>query len=256
MLATFGLFPLLGLVLYPLAKRVLPIELAGGLLFLCALPATVQSAIAFTSIARGNVPAAICSSSASTILGLFFTPLLARLLLGTSGGISLDGRRILALFGQILVPFVIGHLARARLAGLLAKRSPVLGVTDRGSILLVVYGAFSASVTEGLWKRTSPTSLLLLGALCLLLLVAVLITTTLASRAAGFTKEDEITAVFCGSKKSLASGIPMARVLFPVATMGAMVLPLMVFHQLQLMVCSALAARYARRPVVEEKQAD
>lgn len=246
--ATFVLFPIVGLLLSPISSRYLPFDLARGLLLLCALPATVTSAIAFTSIARGNVPAAICSSSASTLLGLVLTPILARLLLGARGGPSFDAGRVLSLVGQILVPFVVGHLLRARLAPFLAKHGKAIGITDRGSILLVVYGAFSASVTEGLWKKTSPIALLVLGALCLVILVVVLLTTTFASRACGFSKEDEITAVFCGSKKSLASGIAMARVLFPAAAMGAMVLPLMVFHQLQLMVCAALAARYARRP--------
>jgi solute carrier family 10 (sodium/bile acid cotransporter), member 7 len=162
--ATFGLFPLLGLVARPLLARALPPELATGVLFLCALPATVQSAIAFTSIARGNVPAAVCSSSASTLLGLVLTPLLALGLLHGQGGglggssttLTIDGHRALVLVFQLLVPFVVGHLCRGRLLGLLTRHGKILGWVDRSSILFVVYGAFSESVTDGLWHKVAP----------------------------------------------------------------------------------------------------
>jgi sodium/bile acid cotransporter 7 len=67
------------------------------------------------------------------------------------------------------------------------------------------------------------------------------------SRRLGFSREDEITIVFCGSKKSLSSGIPMAKVFFAPGALGMVILPLMLFHQIQLMVCAVLAAQWARR---------
>jgi sodium/bile acid cotransporter 7 len=148
---------------------------------------------------------------------------------------------------QLLLPFIAGHLLRPWIAGWLHRRQRVLGVVDRGSILLVVYTAFSAAVIEGLWKQVPLQALAGLLVLCAVLLACALFLTGWLARRLGFDKADEITIVFCGSKKSLASGIPMAKVLFPAQAVGAIVLPLMLFHQMQLMVCAVLAQRYARR---------
>ena len=245
---TFVLFPLLGLALKPLLLPLVTRELYTGVLFLCVLPATVQSAIAFTSIARGNVPAAVCSASASTMLGVIITPVLVNLVVlphaaGSSNEFDSIGRILL----QLMLPFVAGHLLRPWINGWLHRRKEILGFVDRGSILLVVYTAFSAAVIEGLWKQVSPLALAGLLVVCAVLLGCTLFLTGWFARRLGFDKADEITIVFCGSKKSLASGIPMAKVLFPAQSVGAVVLPLMLFHQMQLMVCAVLAARYARR---------
>ncbi len=247
---TFILFPLLGLALRPALAPLVTPQLYTGVLFLCVLPATVQSAIAFTAMARGNMPAAICSASASTLLGVFITPVLVSLVVLPEGGAvasssSLDaiGRILL----QLLVPFVIGHLSRPLIGKWIQKRAAVLKLVDQGSILLVVYTAFSAAVIEGLWKQIPVSALLGLLLVCGVLLALALGLTTFMARRFGFNIEDEITIVFCGSKKSLASGIPMAKVLFASHAVGAIVLPLMLFHQMQLMVCAVLAQRYARR---------
>ncbi|MET4579279.1 bile acid:sodium symporter family protein [Ottowia thiooxydans] len=245
--STFVLFPLLGMVLKPVLAPLVTPALYVGVLYLCVLPATVQSAIAFTSLARGNVPAAVCSASASTLLGVFITPLLVNALVvphHQSGG-SLDaiGRILL----QLMVPFVAGHLLRPWIGNFVKRHASTLKLVDQGSILLVVYTAFSAAVMEGLWKQVPLSALAGLLVVCAVLLTLALVLTALAARKLGFDKADEITIVFCGSKKSLASGVPMAKVLFPAASVGAIVLPLMLFHQMQLMVCAALAHRYSRR---------
>ncbi len=243
-LATFALFPLLGLAL----RLVLaPGPIATGLLFLTILPSTVQSSIAFTSIARGNVPAAICAAAVSNALGVFLTPLLAALLLGGAEGASpsLDAVRNIVLF--LLVPFAAGHLLRPWIAGFLERRRAWLGWVDRGSILFVVYIAFSEGVVAGIWHQLPVRAVVLIFVASAVLLAVVLGALTWLSRRLGFTTEDEIAIVFCGSKKSLASGLPMAKLLFAGPTVGLVVLPLMLFHQLQLMVCAAVAQRYARR---------
>ncbi|QXZ10627.1 bile acid:sodium symporter [Comamonas sp. Y33R10-2] len=247
-IATFVMFPILGLALRPLLSPLVTTEMYVGVIFLCTLPATVQSAIAFTSIARGNVPAAICSASASTLLGILVTPILVSLLLNKNaeGGDALRAVGKIAM--TLLLPFVIGHLLRPLMAGFLQRRSAIIKLVDQGSILFVVYAAFSAAVISGLWKQTPIPALIGLIVLCCALLAVVLAITTFGARHLGFNKEDEITLVFCGSKKSMVSGIPMANVLFPAASVGAIVLPLMLFHQIQLMVCAALAQRYAQRP--------
>ncbi|MET0283900.1 MAG: bile acid:sodium symporter family protein [Polyangiales bacterium] len=244
---TYLVFPLVGLLALPLEGRVLPSELYVGLIFLCALPSTVQSSIAFTSIARGNVAAALCAASASNLLGVVITPVLVGLLLSKQG-VTFSTGSIEKLVLQLLLPFFVGQLLRRWILGFVTRHKQVLGYVDRGSILLVVYGAFSEGVVSGLWSRISLQAFAVVFALAAVLLAIILTLTTYVSRRLGFAKADEITIVMCGSKKSLASGVPIATVLFPPAAVGVTVLPLMVFHQLQLVVCAWLARRYAARP--------
>ncbi|WP_370601360.1 bile acid:sodium symporter family protein [Pseudomonas nitroreducens] len=245
---TFILFPILGVALKPVLSPLVTPDLYLGMLYLCALPATVQSAIAFTSLARGNIPAAICSASASSLLGVFVTPLLVQLLLGTQGetGMStLDAIGKITL--QLLVPFMAGQLLRPWIGAWVDRHKPVLRYVDQGSILLVVYTAFSAAVIQGLWHQIPLPALAGLTVACCVLLALVLIATNLLGRYLGFSVEDRITIVFCGSKKSLATGVPMASVLFASSSVGVILLPLMLFHQIQLMVCAVLAQRYSQR---------
>lgn len=243
---TFLLFPLLGFAIAALAGGHLDSGLVTGLMFVSLLPSTVQSSIAFTSIARGNVPAALCCASLSNLAGVVITPLLATLFLSAgTGGMSLDAVGDIAL--QILLPFVVGQLARPLVGEWLNRQKTLTMLVDRGSILLVVYAAFSAGVVAGIWGKVTPQSLALVILLDLVMLAVVLVATTAASRLLRFSKEDEIAIVFCGSKKSMASGLPMANIIFPASAVGLIVLPLMLFHQMQLMVCAALARRYAQR---------
>ncbi len=244
--ATFVLFPMLGLILRALGSGWIEPGMTAGVLFLCLLPSTVQSSIAFTSIARGNTPAAVCSATLSNMLGIFITPVLVGLFMGAraqGGGVSLHSIEAIAL--QLLAPFIAGHLSRPLTFKLLDRYKPIVNVVDRGSILVVIYTAFSAAVVEGIWRKLSAGDLVLVLVLCAALLAVVMSATTWAARALGFSREDEIAIVFCGSKKSLASGVPMAGVLFPAAAVGALIVPLMLFHQMQLMVCAVLARRYA-----------
>lgn len=251
LLTTYAVFPILGLAFGLLVPSVLSAPLYAGLMFLCVLPSTVQSSIAFTSIARGNVAAALCSASASNILGIFVTPILVALLMKTQGAaFSYTVLRDILL--QLLAPFLLGQLLRPWIGGFIQRHKAVLGLVDRGSILLVIYTAFSEGVTSGIWHQLALGDLAVLVLCCCVLLALVLVFTTLLSRhAMGFSREDEIVLVFCGSKKSLASGLPMASVLFASAQVGLVVLPLMLFHQIQLMVCAYLARRYATRPADE-----
>ncbi|MDR0479188.1 MAG: bile acid:sodium symporter [Burkholderiaceae bacterium] len=245
--ATFVMFPVFGLLLKPLLLPLVTPQLYTGVLYLCVLPATVQSAIAFTSIARGNVAAAVCSASGSTLLGVFISPLLVNLIVLPHGGASSSLHSIEKILLQLFVPFIAGHLLRPWTGGWIGRNTSALSLVDRGSILLVVYTAFSAAVIEGLWKQMPLIALAGLLVVCAVILGLALVSTTFAARRFGFSKADEITIVFCGSKKSLASGIPMAKVLFPAQAVGAIVLPLMLFHQMQLMVCAVIAQRYARQ---------
>lgn len=246
MAATFGLFPLLSLGLAALPPWVTPPELAAGLVFLGCLPSTIQSSIAFVGIARGNVAAAVAAASASNLLGVLLTPLLVSVLLHAQGGVS--GASFGAIVLQLLLPFLAGQALRPWIGGWITARAMVLSRFDRGSILLVVYTAFSSAVVAGVWNRLDGLDLLRLLILCAVLLAAMLAATAGAARLLGFSVADQIAIVFCGSKKSLASGAPMAAALFTPAVAGVALIPLMVFHQIQLMACAALAQRYAARP--------
>lgn len=252
LVCTFVAFPLLGLASGGLVPYVLTPQLQSGFLFLCLVPSTIQSSIAFTSMARGNVPAAICAGSFSSIAGIFITPLLAAALLGNSGG-GFSGDALLRIGVQLLLPFVAGQLLRRWIGGFITRHKKILGYVDRGSILLVVYTAFSEGMVAGIWHQVTPARLgALLGAEAVLLALMLALSWYGAKRL-GFGREDRIAIQFAGSKKSLASGLPMASVLFG-AQAGLAVLPLMLFHQMQLMVCAVIAKRRARDP--EEAGAD
>jgi sodium/bile acid cotransporter 7 len=242
---TFVMFPVLGVIAAKLG--VLSSTLAAGMLFLCCLPSTVQSSIAFTSIARGNVAAAVCAASASNLFGIFITPVLVGLLMHTQGGAAGGWKSIQDIVVQLLIPFIIGQLVRPLVAKWVEKHKALVGYVDRGSILLVVYAAFSEAVVGGIWRKVSVLEMVVLLAACCVLLAIVLAATAYGARALGFSKEDEITIMFCGSKKSMATGVPMAGILFPGPTAGIIVLPLMIFHQIQLMACSVIAQHYAKR---------
>ncbi|MFF3095784.1 bile acid:sodium symporter family protein [Streptomyces cyaneofuscatus] len=243
---TFLVFPLLGLASKGLVPFVLTPELQAGFLFLCLVPSTIQSSIAFTSIARGNVPAAICAGSFSSLTGIFLTPLLAALLLGSAGG-GFSADSLLKIVLQLLVPFLAGQLLRRWVGGFLTRHRKVLGLVDRGSILLVVYTAFSEGMVAGIWSQVTPARLGALLAAEAVLLAVMLALTWYGARRLGFGREDRIAIQFAGSKKSLAAGLPMASVLFG-AHASLAVLPLMLFHQMQLMVCAVIAKRRSRDP--------
>ena len=244
---TFIMFPLLGLALKPILSPLVGTELYLGILFLCALPATVQSAIAFTSLARGNIPAAVCSAATSSLLGIFLTPLLVMLLMGAQVQESSTMDAISKIVVQLLLPFIAGQIARHWIGGWVTRNKAWLKYVDQGSILLVVYSAFSNAVVEGIWQQVPLPQLAGLVVACCVLLALALVITDFAGRRLGFNTADRITILFAGSKKSLATGVPMAQVLFSGGTIGVLILPLMLFHQIQLMVCAVLAQRYADR---------
>lgn len=244
---TFVVYPLIGIALRPLTA-VISNDMYLGILFLTLVPSTVQSSVAFTSIAKGNVAGAIVSASASNLVGVIITPLLVMFLMGTGGGVHIDT----SVFGEIalllLAPFVLGQLTR-RWVGKVAQ-SKATKVVDRGSIAMVVYSAFSKGVVDGIWSSISLWDLVFLVAFAAIFVAFMLWLTKKASQKMGFNRADTIAIEFCGSKKSLATGLPMASVIFASggASLDLLILPLMIYHQVQLMMCSWLAARYAQHP--------
>ena len=247
---TFLVFPLLGLAIVALPSWVLSPVMATGFLFLCILPSTVQSSIAFTSIARGNVALAVSSASISNVLGVVLTPLLAAFLLGST--VEITPESLLGIFGQLVVPFVAGQVLHKRLGPWLKEHHRIVSVVDQGSVLLVVYAAFSIGVTQGLWQIVPPAQLLIVIAVSCVLLAIVLLLFIGLGNLVGLNRADRIVLTFCGSKKSQVSGLPMAILLFPTEQVGMYVLPLMIFHLIQLLVCAVIARKSALSAPDEE----
>jgi solute carrier family 10 (sodium/bile acid cotransporter), member 7 len=243
---TYVVLPLAGLGLSLLWPSLLPANLWAGVLFLCALPSTVQMSIAFTSVARGNVAASVTSAAASNLLGIALTPVIAGSLLHAQGGGAVPLTGIWKVVLQLLLPFVVGHLLHSRLAAWAGRRKKLITWSDRLTILLSVYSAFSAAVIAGIWSQVPISTLLILAGVCATLLSIAMLFTRNGARIAGFPDADGRSAMYCGSFKSLVSGVPMARVLFPSAEIGAIILPIMIYHQLQLMLSATLAPRQAR----------
>jgi len=244
---TFVFFPIVGLIGFWTLPNLMPRDLWVGILFVCALPSTVQSAIAFVSMARGNVPAAVASASASQMLGVVLTPILMGLMVGAHGANG-GAEGVAKIAAQILLPFVAGHLLRPWIGGWVQRHKQLVGFTDRSTIIVAVYGAFSAAVIEGLWHKLPPAALGLLFAANAVLLAIGLSFTWGIGRLLGFDRADRIAIQFCGTKKSLVQGVPMAKVLFPGPQTGVILLPIMLFHQMQLMACAFIARRYGDQP--------
>jgi sodium/bile acid cotransporter 7 len=260
-LCTFAVFPLWWWLLSLGFKPYLPHDLLLGFFYLAVLPSTVSSSVTMTGMARGNVAAAILNATLSTLLGVFLTPLLASLVFGNSGGPGhgMDlGDTMLKVARMLLLPFVLGQVLRPWLGEWFKRIKSKTTLVDKGVILLLVWCSFSDSVADGLWTKhgLSLIAITLVGAA--LFLFPMLWFTHRVAKALGFPVEDEIVAVFCGSKKTLASGVPMARLLFGGdPALGVLVLPIMFYHQLQLFVCSMMARRYANRlasPIVQAQK--
>lgn len=247
-LFTFVLFPAIGLLSKPVLLPYLGQSLYWGFLFMCFLPSTVQSSIAFTSIAKGNVAAAVCSASFSNIIGMLITPILVSFFIldHTAQGFN-PTQSILQIFILLLVPFIFGQLLRPYVFPYMRKVPNLIKAFDQGSILLVVYGAFSSAVVAGLWQQVGGVTLLYLLLACALLLIVVMLLAWYIPKWLGFNHADCISIFFCSSKKTLASGVPMAQILFIGQPLGMIVLPIMIFHQIQLMVCGVLAAKWSKQ---------
>ncbi|MFS0883904.1 bile acid:sodium symporter family protein [Aeromicrobium sp. 179-A 4D2 NHS] len=237
--ATFVLFPLLGLTLVPLAPGVVSEQLLSALLFVCVVPSTVQSAVAFTSIAGGDRAIAVVAASLSSLLGVLLTPLLVKLMLGANA--QIDANAVLRIVGLLLVPFLAGQLARRWLRPWLEGHEKGLRRFDRSTVLLVVYAGFSRGTNADVWQELDWTDAVVVAAVCAGLLAVASLVCWAAGRP--FGRGAQVAIYFCGTNKSLAAGLPMASVLFSATAFPLMILPLMLYHQLQLIVGSLVASR-------------
>lgn len=243
--ATFVIYPLIGLALHPLLTPFIAEDLYRGILFLTLVPSTVQSSVAFTSIAKGNVAGAIVAASVSSLVGVLATPLLVMLLMSQGSGVTVDTQVFVDIALLLLLPFALGQITRRWVQGIAANKATK--VVDRGSITMVVYSAFSAGMISGVWGEVAIWEIVFLIVFSVAFVALMLWLTRFGAQKMGFNRADTRAIEFCGSKKSLATGLPMATVIFGGASLGLLILPLMIYHQVQLMICSWLAARYAKQ---------
>ncbi|OHO27267.1 hypothetical protein HMPREF2656_03825 [Corynebacterium sp. HMSC034B08] len=237
---TFVAYPLIGLLARPTTGFISE-DLYQGLLFMTLVPSTVQSSVALTGIARGNVSGAVVAASVSSLVGVVATPLLVMWLMGAGDGVHIDASVFTDIALQLLLPFMLGQLAHKRL-GELAK-SKTTKIVDRGSIWMVVYSAFSKGVVSGVWSNVTALEIVLLIVFSVVLVFAMLWLTRVVPQALRFPREDVVAVQMCGTQKSLATGLPMATVIFGGAQLGVLIIPLMIYHMAQLMICSAYVSR-------------
>lgn len=256
-LGTFALFPVVVLALGPLVGRFFPPEVWLGFFYIAALPGTVSSSVAMTSLARGNVPVAIFNATLSAFLGVFLTPILMAWYMRTTGhSLPLD-TVILKIVALVLVPTALGQIAHRWLADWAARNSKWLKLADRGIILAIVYNSFSDSIREDIWSEHEVSLLFTMigGTIALFFIVFWLM--KIPCKALGFDREDTIACLFCGSKKSLATGVPLSKVIFGATpALGLIIAPLMLFHFFQLVIVSVIANRYAREAKTAVQPAD
>lgn len=246
--STFLLFPVLGLLLNAALGDAVSPELKLGLFFLCALPSTVSSSVAMTGVARGNVAGAVFNATLSSLLGVFLTPLWVAFVLKSGGTSQPIGPVILDLIRWLVLPLALGQACRPWLGAWAQRNKPRINLVDRGTILLLVYTSFCDSFKEGIWSGNSATQIWLIVGICAALFALVMVVMSRTADALKFSREDRIAAMFCGSKKTLASGVPMAKLIFGAHPgLGLILLPIMIYHPLQLVVCGVLAQRWGKQ---------
>ena len=246
--STFLIFPLLGWGLIKLTGGWMSVDLQTGFFYLCALPSTVSSSVALTVAARGNVPVAVFNATLSSLIGVVLTPLWMAWILGHSGAGFAVAPVILDLLLWLVLPLALGQLARPLLSAWASRHKDRIQIVDRLTILTLVYTSFSDSVQQGIWSHYGPIVLVETIVGTSVLFFMVLLLTRALSNLLGLSTEDRIAAIFCGSKKTLASGVPMAHLIFGAnPALGLILMPIMIYHPLQLAVGGVMAQRWANR---------
>ena len=248
--ATFILFPLLTFLIRPLFYGENNLLLWVGIFYLAALPSTVSSSVVMVSIAKGNVPAAIFNASISSLIGIFITPLWMSAILSGSAEINIAGlwSIVVKLVLQLLLPLIAGILLNNRWGSFALRHQKKLRIFDQSVILLIVYTSFCSSFAMNLFSGFSKISIITCAVGMLVLFFVVFGIVSFICRHLKLNREDTITAQFCGSKKSLMHGSAMAKVIFSgYGGIGVILLPLMLYHSLQLIIVSAMARKFQMR---------
>jgi len=241
----FVAMPLAGWGLASLAAPMLPPLLLAGVIYVAILPSTVQSAISYSSIAGGNVAASVVGAALSNLAGIMLTPLLAALLLGGIAGVSMDSGVVFKIATMLLLPFALGQLAQGWLGAWVAKQKTLLSLFDRGVILLAVYISFAGAVVSGALTALDIEILAALSLVLAILLGFAFGGTMLLGGVLKLARDDRLSLIFAGAHKSIATGAPMAAILFGTEA-GLIILPAILYHIAQLILSAPLASRLAR----------
>ena len=243
---TFAFMPLLGLAASQAPAGLLPHGLVIGLLFLGILPSTVQSAISYSSLAGGNIAASVMASALLNLAGIIMTPLLVALLIGADGGAAISSDTVIKILSILLLPFALGQIVQAWLGTWAQRNKSLLTLLDRSSIAIAVYVAFSSAVAGGKMQTLGWSVLAMLCAIILLMLVLSMLAAWGLGGLLGLPRADRISLLFAGSHKSIATGAPLAAILFAGPQAGIVILPALIYHQLQLVLSAPLASRLAK----------
>lgn len=241
--STYIVFPIIGLVSYPLVEPILGEGFATGFLYLAFLPSTIQSSVTFTSIARGDTAGAVCAATLSNVIGMFLTPVYVLVFMNIEGASAGSITNVLT---QLLLPFIVGQFLQPVLGNRIRKHATPLRIYDQGTVVVIVLAAVADSTAANTWDGVTVWQI---GALILISSVLLAIILAFTWYTSGWLKIDRggrIAVLMCGSKKSLATGLPMAQAIFPAAVIGPIAVPVIIFHQIQLLVCAVIASRMGR----------
>lgn len=249
---TFVIFPLVGLALnwiVPSLWTSEPQAIRDGFLFLCVLPSTISTSVVLTAVARGNTPGALFNAAASNILGVIFTPFLVHLLMKGTGQASSDfGPLLIKIMMLTLLPFGVGMILRPFVRDWADRSKPWFTRISNAVIVFIVYAAFCDSVKEDVWHRHGAEVTLLTVLVVVLLFVGISLLVHWTCQWLKLNREDAIAAYFCSVKKTLAMGVPLAVLIFGSGgELSLILLPVMLYHPLQLFVNGVLANRWAKR---------
>jgi solute carrier family 10 (sodium/bile acid cotransporter), member 7 len=245
LLFVFGAMPLAGLLLFKGLGWMLPAALASGILYCAMLPSTVQSAISYSSMAGGNVAASVVGAAVSNLAGIVLTPLLVALVLGATSGVSLGGDVFIRIATMLLLPFALGQAVQGWLGAWASRQKAMLSFFDRLVILIAVYVAFAGAMSSGGLAGVDIGTLAVLLAILAALLAFAIGGAWLFGGLIGLPRADRISLTFAGAHKSIATGAPMAAILFGSGA-GLIVLPAIIYHMMQLLVSAPLAGRLAK----------
>jgi sodium/bile acid cotransporter 7 len=251
-LTTFIIFPLLALLFLPFFEEGVTSEIWIAIFFFATLPSTVSSSVVMVAIAKGNLPTAIFNASLSGLIGIFATPLWLGIFLQKATNFEFMDV-LLKLCLQIILPLVLGLFFQKFLGDFARKHGKKLGLIDKTTIILIIYSSFSNSFTSNIFSAVSQLDLAKLFGIVVVLFFTIYFGLNLFCDALGFNLKDKIATQFCGTKKSLVHGSVMVKIIFgSAASTGLLLLPIMLYHSLQLLAVAYFAENYRKKVIATE----
>ncbi len=245
---TFIFYPIIGFLFFFLTKDLISFPVRLGFFYLCALSSTISSSVTLTGIGKGNVAGAVFDATISGILGIFITPLLVSFIMSDTNLGHFDIKEaIFDIAKTLLLPFILGQIARPVIINTINKYKKLIGFVDKSVLVLIVFVAFCNANYDKIWGKIAPFEIIIIIASVVSLLAFMLFATIKSTQILGFSHEDKVAGVFCGLTKSLANGAPIAAILFANSPyLGIILIPIMIYHQSQLIACSIFAGKWGK----------